>query len=149
MVYAFLVKCPNCSHQWVSERPLNLEDMVEIYSREQAHQIKDIPTLIEIFHGHRRRSFQGAMPPPWPIHNFFEHTGRTAKAAWCLGSIFGRQPTWEQQQAFLEYLHRSARRIGKRGDWIVREYEKEFGPGTWEQMARLMSPTGGDRSQRP
>ncbi|MEO1095674.1 MAG: DEAD/DEAH box helicase [Cyanobacteria bacterium J06638_28] len=139
MVLSFIVKCPECEHQWIAERPVNLEDMVQIYSRDQAHTIRDIPTLIEIFHGHRRRIFKSGYAVTLAEHHFFEHTGRSPKAGWCLGSIFGRRPTWEQQQAFLEYLHRSARRLGKRGDWIMQEYEKEFGPGTWEKMAR-MSP---------
>lgn len=137
IVYAFFAKCPDCNHQWISERPLNLEDMVEIYSREQAHQIKDIPTLIEIFHGHRRRVFKSGYALTLAEHHFFEHTGRSPQESWCLGSIFGGQATWEHRQAFLAYLQRSARRLGKPADWIVREYEKEFGPGTWEQMARL------------
>ncbi|NER80068.1 MAG: helicase SNF2, partial [Leptolyngbya sp. SIO1D8] len=137
MVYAFFVKCPDCNHQWVSERPLNLEDMVEIYSREQGHQIKDIPTLIEIFHGHRRRVFKSGYAVTLADHHFFEHTGRSPRESWCLGSIFGHRPTWEQQQAFLEYLHRGARRLGKRADWIMHEYEKEFGPGSWAKMARV------------
>ncbi|MEL6381134.1 MAG: DEAD/DEAH box helicase [Cyanobacteria bacterium J06626_18] len=139
IVLSFIVRCPECSHQWVSERPLNLSDMVEIYSREQAHQIKDIPTLIEVFHGHRRRIFKSGYAVTLAEHNFYEHTGRSPRESWCLGSIFGHRPTLEQKQAFLEYLHRSARRLGKRADWIMHEYEKEFGPGSWEQMAR-MSP---------
>ncbi|MEM1292932.1 MAG: DEAD/DEAH box helicase [Cyanobacteria bacterium P01_H01_bin.162] len=145
MVLSFIVLCPECEHQWISDRPLNLEDMVQIYSREQAHTIRDIPTLIEIFHGHRRRIFKSGYAVTLAEHHFFEHTGRTAKESWCLGSIFGRRPNWEQKQAFLTYLHRSAKRLGKRGDWIVREYEKEFGSGTWEQMARIMPPPQGDR----
>ena len=132
MVLSFIVQCPECEHNWVSERPLNLEDMVQIYSRDQAHTIRDIPTLIEIFHGHRRRIFKSGYAVTLAEHHFFEHTGRTAKVDWCLGSIFGRRPTWEHQQAFLAYLHRSAKRLGKRGDWISREYEKEFGRGAWE-----------------
>ena len=139
IVLSFIVRCPECSHQWVSERAVNLSDMVEIYSRDQAHQIKDIPTLIEIFHGHRRRIFKSGYAVTLAEHNFYEHTGRSPRESWCLGSIFGHRSTWEQKQAFLEYLHRSARRLGKRADWIMCEYEKEFGPGSWEQMAR-MSP---------
>ena len=28
VIYAFIVRCPGCGHQWVKDRPLNLEDMV-------------------------------------------------------------------------------------------------------------------------
>ncbi len=136
MVLSFVVKCPECQHQWLSDRPINLEDMVQIYSREQAHTIRDIPTLVEIFHGHRRRVFKSGYAVTLAERDFFEHTGRTAQENWCLGSIFGQHPTWEQQQFFLEYLHRCARRIGKRGDWIMREFEKEFGQGSWEAIAK-------------
>ncbi|WP_204139024.1 DEAD/DEAH box helicase [Halomicronema sp. CCY15110] len=145
MVLSFVVRCPECEHQWLSDRPLNLEDMVQIYSREQAHAIRDIPTLIEIFHGYRRLNFTRGYAPTLTEHHFLEKTGRTAKDAWCLGSIFGRQPTWEQKKTFLSYLHRSAKKLGKPGDWIVREFEKEFGAGTWDAMARMMPQQQGDR----
>jgi hypothetical protein len=85
------------------------------------------------------------MPPLWPTTIFFEHTGRSPRREWSLGSVFGHRPTWEQKQSFLEYLHRSARRIGKRGDWIVTEFEREFGRGSWEPMAKRQAQIGRDR----
>ncbi|MEO0825856.1 MAG: DEAD/DEAH box helicase family protein [Cyanobacteria bacterium J06635_15] len=135
IVYAFIAKCPDCNHQWVSERPVNLENMVEIYSREQAHQITDIPTLIELFHSHRRRAFRGGYAPTLAEHQFFEHCGRRPRDEWYLGSLFGRRPSYDQGEAYLNYLRKSARRLGKKADWIVREFEKEFGVGSWQRMA--------------
>jgi superfamily II DNA or RNA helicase len=144
MVLSFVVRCPECDHQWLSERPVNLEDMVQIYSREQAHAIRDLPTLIEIFHSHRRRIFKSGYAIYLAERDFFEHTGRTARPEWCLGSLFGQQPSWEQKQVFLEYLQHCARRVGKPAVWIMQEFEREFGADTWADVSRLQSSTHRD-----
>ncbi|MFQ4136897.1 hypothetical protein PGN35_011310 [Nodosilinea sp. PGN35] len=34
-------------------------------------------------------------------------------------------------------LPKSAKRIGKRQDWIVLEFEKECGPGSFQRLAHL------------
>jgi len=145
MVLSFVVKCPECQHEWITERQVNLAEMVQIYSREQAQQIKDPRILCEMFHRFRKSAFKSNTAPTYPEGEFTRYTNREPRDDWYLGSIFGRRPTWEQKQAFLEYLHRSARRLGKRGDWIRREFEKEFGAGSWEQMARMMPQPQSDR----
>jgi hypothetical protein len=38
---------------------------------------------------------------------------------------------------YFEYLQKSAKRIGKRQEWIVQEFEKECGPGSFNRMANL------------
>ncbi|MEO0458338.1 MAG: DEAD/DEAH box helicase [Cyanobacteria bacterium P01_A01_bin.114] len=139
VVYAFIVKCPECGHQWVNERPLVLEDMVEIYSSEQAKQINDIPTLIQLFHGHRRRAFKRGYAPTWAERSFFEHCDRKPKPDWCRGSFYGPRPTWEQQLNIVDYFRKSARRLGKRDDWVAREFELEVGPGSWQRIVRYES----------
>ena len=141
IVYAFIAKCPDCGHQWVSERPLNLEDMVEIYSVEQAHQINDIPTLIELFQSHRRRAYLRGNAPTWAERSFWEHCGRWPKEDWYRGSLFGHQPNLHQQLEYYAYLGKSAKRIGKRADWILQEFEKEFGPGSFARVQVLRKPT--------
>ncbi|MEO1593035.1 MAG: DEAD/DEAH box helicase family protein [Cyanobacteria bacterium J06632_22] len=135
IVYSFIVKCPDCGHQWVSDRPIFLEDMVEIYSNEQASQIKDIPTLIQIYHGHRRRAFRRGYATTWADRAFYEHCSRSPKPEWCYGSLFGAKPTWEEQLLIVQYLRKSARRLGKREDWVITEFEKEVGPDSWRQIA--------------
>ncbi|HEY9762014.1 MAG TPA: DEAD/DEAH box helicase family protein [Trichocoleus sp.] len=137
IVYAFIAKCPDCGHQWSSERPLNLEDMVEIYSIEQAHQINDIPTLIELFHSHRRRAYLRGNAPTWAERAFWEHCGRWPQESWYRGSLFGPRPTPQQHLEYLAYLQRSAKRLGKRSDWIVAEFEKECGSGSFTQVSTL------------
>ncbi|PSN16775.1 helicase SNF2, partial [filamentous cyanobacterium CCP5] len=135
IVYAFIVKCPDCGHQWTSERPINTADMVEIYSRDQAHQINDIPTLIELFHSHRRRAYLRGNAPTWADRSFWEHCGRWPQSDWYRGSLLGNRPSLHQQLEFLEYLTKSAKRIGKRADWITQEFEKECGPGSFQRIA--------------
>jgi hypothetical protein len=135
VVLAFIAKCPDCGHQWITERPLNLEDMVEIYSAAQAHQINDLPTLVELFHGHRRRAYLRRNAPPWAERSFWEHCGRWPKDAWYLGSLFGPRPTPQQMMEYWEYLQKSAKRLGKRQEWMVQEFEKECGPGSFQRLA--------------
>ena len=137
IVLSFIAKCPDCGHQWITERPLNLEDMVEIYSADQAHQINDIPTLIELFHSHRRRAYFRRNAPTWAERSFWEQCGRWPKDEWCYGSILGARPTPTQMLEYFEYLQKSAKRIGKRQEWIVQEFEKECGPGSFQRMANL------------
>ena len=137
IVLAFIVKCPDCAHQWVSERPVNTEDMVEIYSNAQARQIRDVPTLIELYHSHRRRAFKRGYAPTWADRAFYEQCDRSPDQRWCFGSLFGARPTGEEQLAIADYLSKSARRLGKSSDWIIQEFEKEVGPGTWAKVAAL------------
>lgn len=135
IVYSFIAKCPDCGHQWLSERPLNLEDMVEIYSRDQAHQINDIPTLMELFHSHRRRAYMRGNAPTWAERSFWEHCGRWPRSDWYRGSLFGPRPSLHQQLELWEYLQKSAKRLGKGGDWIAQEFDKECGSGSFQRIA--------------
>lgn len=137
IVLAFVVKCPDCAHQWVTERVLNLEDMVEIYSREQAHQIKDPVILRDMFHGCRRRVYKEGRSPDLAVNDFKFKCGRDPKPDWYRGSLFGLRPTPQQQLEYLSYLQKSARRLGKRGDWIMIEFEKECGPDSFSRVSML------------
>ncbi|NEP62361.1 MAG: DEAD/DEAH box helicase [Symploca sp. SIO2G7] len=133
VVYSFIVKCPECGHQWVNNRPIFLEDMVEIYSREQAHQINDVDILVNIYHGCRRRTFKQNYAPPLADNDFLYKTGRQPKPEWCKGSIVGHTPSWEEKLSYFDYLQRHASRYGNH--WVVREFEKEVGLGSWQQFA--------------
>ncbi|PZO09355.1 MAG: helicase SNF2 [Leptolyngbya foveolarum] len=140
IVLAFIVKCPDCAHQWISDRPINTEDMIEIYSKSQASQIRDVPTLIELYHGHRRRAFKKGRGPAWADRAFYEQCDREPHPSWCYGSLFGARPTWDEQLEIVDYLYESARRGGgKMGDWVIQEFEKEVGPGSWFKIAEYKS----------
>ncbi|MEO1683830.1 MAG: DEAD/DEAH box helicase [Cyanobacteria bacterium J06631_12] len=140
IVLSFIVKCPDCAHQWVSDRPINTEDMVEIYSNNQARQIRDISTLIELYHGHRRRAFKHNRSPAWADRAFYDQCNRAPNPSWCFGSLFGPRPNWDQQLAIVDYLYKSARRGGgKTGDWVIQEFEKEVGPGSWFKISQYKS----------
>ncbi len=140
IVLSFIVKCPDCAHQWVSDRPVNTESMVEIYSNAQAQQIRDVPTLIELYHGHRRRNFKKNRPPSMADRAFYDQCGREPIPDWCYGSLFGPHPTWDEQLAIVDYLFESAKRGGgKPGDWVIQEFEKEVGPGSWFKISQYKS----------
>ncbi|EDX84757.1 Type III restriction enzyme, res subunit family [Synechococcus sp. PCC 7335] len=136
IVLSFIVKCPDCAHQWISERPINTENMVEIYSNAQAQQIKDVPTLIELYHGHRRRAYKQGRGPGWADRTFMDQCGREPRAEWCFGSLYGAKPTWDEQLDIIDYLYRSARKItGDLEEWVITEFEKEVGPETWHRIS--------------
>jgi len=137
IVLSFIVKCPDCSHQWITERTLNLEDMVEIYSVEQAHQITDPTILREMFHGYRRRAYHLGYAPTLADHDFNAKCGRQPRNEWYFGSIFQGRPTPQQMLDYLQYLKKSAKRLGQREDWIIHEFEQEIGPGSFQRVANL------------
>ena len=140
IVLSFIVKCPDCAHKWISDRPINSEDMVEVYSNSQARQIRDVPTLIELYHGHRRRAFKKGRGPTWADRAFYEQCDRAPHPSWCYGSLFGARPTWEEQLEIVDYLYESAKRSGgKTGDWVIQEFEKEVGPGSWFRISQYKS----------
>jgi len=140
IVLSFIVKCPDCNHKWISDRPINTENMVEIYSNDQARKIRDVPTLIELYHGHRRRAFKGNKGPSWADRAFFDQCGRVADHSWCYGSLFGARPTWDEQLEIVNYLRDSAKRgSGKSSEWVIDEFEKEVGPGSWERISQYKS----------
>ncbi|HEY9764609.1 MAG TPA: DEAD/DEAH box helicase family protein [Trichocoleus sp.] len=135
-VYSFISKC-DCGFTWSVDQILKLEDMVEIYSREQAHKITDTDVLIGIFHGYRRKVYADDKLPALAEQVFFEHCGRSPSQFWYFGSIFGREPSPEQMLAFYDYLVRCFRRTGKTESWLITEFEKEFGAGSYQQLMSL------------
>ena len=139
IVLSFIVKCPDCEHQWMSDRPINTEDMVEIYSNQQARQIRDVGTLMELYHSHRRRAFKRGYAPTWADRAFYEQCDRLPDQSWAFGSLYGARPIWEQQLVIVDYLRKSARRIGKGADWIIQEFEKEVGLHSWAKIAQYES----------
>mgnify|MGYP001799257114 CR=1 FL=1 len=140
IVLSFIVKCPDCAHKWNCERPINTENMVEIYSNDQARKIRDVPTLIELYHGHRRRAFKSNRGPSWADRAVFDLCGRAPNPSWCYGSLFGSRPTWDEQLEIVAYLYDSAKRGGgKPGDWVISEFEKEVGAGSWFKISQYKS----------
>jgi hypothetical protein len=147
MVLSFVVQCPECNHQWITERVLNLEDLVEIYSIQQAHQIDDVSILKKLFHGQRLSAYMRWLKsgkrlcdgnsPDAAKGLFKQHCGRLPQEDWCRGSTLGLRPTQEQLQEYFEYLQKCAKRSGKRPEWIVQEFEKECGPGTFHRFSQM------------
>ncbi len=113
-------------------------------SAEQAHQINDQPTLIDLFHSHRRRAYARQNAPTWAERSFWEHCGRHPQPSWYRGSLFGPNPTHQQMLDYYSYLQKSANRLSKNQDWICQEFEKECGAGSWKQLINLRRKILGD-----
>lgn len=130
LVYAFVTDCPSCHHQWLSEKVIQADDLVEVItnlSREQLHQLQDEAALIALFHHQRRRTFEQGQGPNWAKRAFYELTGRWPQEEWCRGSVFGHSPTPQDQVTYKRYLTQLAQRYGRPITWVMHEYQQEFG----------------------
>ena len=139
VVYAFTTDCPDCGHQWLSEKIMQTDNLVEVMSKEQLRQITDETVLMQIFHHQRRRAFERGQGPNWAKRAFYDLTERWPQEGWYQGSIFGEQPSLTDKQRYRTYLQQVAQRHGRSINWMISEFEQEFGSGSWQEMttARL------------
>ncbi len=134
LVYAFVMQCPECGHQWPAAEPqVHTEDLEEVFSEVQAEQFQD-EEMIAFFQAQRKKTFREGAAPTWSDRVFFEKFNCLPKDAWCLGSIFGNTPTGADKQAYKNYLGAIAQRQGKSISWVISEFQKEFGPKNWQDV---------------
>jgi superfamily II DNA or RNA helicase len=131
IVLSFIVKCPDCGHQWITERLINLENMVEIYSAEQTRQIKDPQILKDIFHGICRTTHKQGFGKSLAKSNFLFKAGREPSKEWFFGAILGRYPTLQDKVDFYNYLLKCQKSRRHPGDWARNEFEMECGSNSW------------------
>ncbi|NET31421.1 MAG: DEAD/DEAH box helicase [Cyanothece sp. SIO1E1] len=134
IVYAFVTECPSCNYKWSVERQVYTENLVELMPKEQLRQITDEPTLTKFFHAHRKRTFRRGRAPSWARRAFYDQFGRWPQESWCRGSIFGQNPTLENKHAYKRYLGILAQRQGKSFNWVINEFQQEFGSDDWQDV---------------
>lgn len=135
VVWAFITTCPECGHQWLQETQICTEDLVEVVNEtRETPTVQEKQDMLQFFHTQRRNSFRKGHSPNWAMRVFFEHYGFLPEDAWCLGAIFGTEPTMGDRHAYKNYLMHIAQRQGKTIAWVVNEYQKEFGMKDWESV---------------
>jgi superfamily II DNA or RNA helicase len=135
IVYAFVMTCPGCGHQWLQEEvQVQTDDLVEVMNENREPlSLAEQAEMAAFFHAQRRKAYQMGAAPNWAMHGFFEKYGFLPEDAWCQGAIFGMHPTLEQKQEYKHYLARIAQKQGKSIAWVISEFQKEFGPDDWQQ----------------
>ncbi|MGG6294389.1 DEAD/DEAH box helicase [Leptolyngbya sp. AN02str] len=133
IVWIFVMICPDCDHQWGNDAPLPMDDLEEVLSEEQLLMMQE-QEMMRGFHDLRKRHYEAGESPAWTTRKFFESFGCLPKDVWCLGSIFGKQPSVEDKYAYKDYLMAIAQRQGKSISWVISEYQKEFGASRWEEI---------------
>lgn len=133
LVWAFVLKCPDCGHEWQSEAPVHAENLVEVLSKEQFRRLEE-EKMIAFLHAQRQKAFREGLALSWVSHVFYDRFGRFPEESWYRGSVFGAAPTVEEQQAYRRYLMAIAQRQGKALPWVISEFQREFGSDRWQQF---------------
>lgn len=135
LIQTFLMECPECGHDWTADRPLFTEDLVELMGREQLSQITDEAQRYQIFQVFRQRVFRRGYLPELAKQQYFDCFNALPHSEWYLGAIFGKEPSRRQMSQYKQHLATVGQRRGKSIAWIVEEFEKEFGVGSWQNAA--------------
>jgi DNA repair protein RadD len=131
LVWSFMLECPSCGHEWPNEPEMLTDDLVELLSDEQLRQLRE-QRMRRFLKRQRKHDFQTGNSPNWTRHSFFEKFGCHPNDAWLQGCIFGDTPTPQDRQHYKNYLVAIAQQQRKPLDWVVREFQLEFGSDRWK-----------------
>lgn len=123
ILYAFVMKCPECGY--VFEQP---KKVYLVPGLEQLLSESDIERY-EFYRKSLRAAYDQNFAPGWAAMNFKERYGYWSPNSWSKGAIFGTKPTLEQQSNYLKYLQAIAQRKEKPLEWVQKQMELEFGLG--------------------
>ena len=133
LVWGFVMACPSCSYRWEHDVQIHTEDLVEVYSDELLRQIERRKQS-DFFRAQRQKAFQEGAAPNWAKSRFFQQFNCSPESDWCLGSIFGDQPSLKDRYAYRDYLVKIAQQQGKSIAWVVEEFQQEFGFDSWQEV---------------
>jgi superfamily II DNA or RNA helicase len=123
ILYAFMMKCPECGY--VFEQP---KKVYLVPGLEQLLSESDIERY-EFYRQSLRSAYDKNFAPGWAAMTFKERYGYWSPNSWSKGAIFGTKPTPEQQSNYLKYLQAIAQRKEKPLEWVQKQMELEFGLG--------------------
>ncbi|NJM58696.1 MAG: helicase SNF2, partial [Synechococcales cyanobacterium RU_4_20] len=89
----------------------------------------------QIFQVFRQRVFRRGYLPELAKQQYFDCFNALPHSEWYLGAIFGKEPSRRQMSQYKQHLATVGQRRGKSIAWIVEEFEKEFGVGSWQNAA--------------
>ncbi|KKJ00607.1 helicase SNF2 [Prochlorothrix hollandica PCC 9006 = CALU 1027] len=130
-VATVLMECPGCGYDWAADRPIYTEDLIPLINREQLRATADEPTRYRLFQGLRRRVFRRNYAPDIAKQQYWDFFEAWPPVEWYRGAIFAKEGHRGDRQAYVRYLDGIAGRLGKPMPWIIQEFEKEFGEGSW------------------
>ncbi len=129
IVWASVMVCPDCGHQWlIEETETVVEDLVEVVNESREALLPNPEELLAFFHRLRQKIFREGLAPNLALRLFYDKHGFLPEDSWCVGSTFGAHPSSDEKQAYNQYLIGIAKRRGKSAAWILSEFQKEFGP---------------------
>lgn len=131
LVWSFMLECPDCGHEWPNEAEILTDEMVELLSDEQLRQLRE-QRMRRFLKRQRKKDFQAGSSPNWTRHAFFEKFGCHPDDAWFKGCIYGDAPTLQDRLAYKGYLVAIAQQQRKAIDWVIQEFQLEFGAENWK-----------------
>ncbi len=126
LIWGFVMTCPGCGHRWETEAQVHIEELVEVHSEEVLRQA-ELRQQIAFFRQQRQKAYREGAAPNWAKHVFYREYGYLPEPHWCLGSIFGINPTPQEMTAYRNYLARIQQQQGKPIAWVFDEFQQEFG----------------------
>ena len=138
-IQTFVMECPECGHDWMADRPIYTQDLIALMGREQLSQITDEAERCRIYEALRQRCFRQGYDPNLARNNYYEYFEVWPHDSWSKGAIFGKRPSRVQMENYRIFLDRIARKRGRTIHWVMEEFEKEFGAGSWAIIAGVRS----------
>jgi superfamily II DNA or RNA helicase len=134
---SFVSTC-GCGYRWGGEPTVHVDDLVRVYTQDQAHKINDPRILAGLLHQMRQRFFSMGYDIALADQEFLVKTGRKPEPEWYRGSIVGDNPPIELKQRLHQYLKACARTQGRDNNWVLGQLRLELGP----TESSLMSTSG-------
>lgn len=138
-IQSFVMECPECGHDWMADRPIYTQDLIALMGREQLSQITDEAERCRIYQALRQRCFRQGYDPNLARNNYHEYFAVWPHDSWTQGAIFGKRPSRVQADNYRIFLERIARKRGRAVNWVMAEFEKEFGGGSWGMFVGMRS----------
>lgn len=123
ILYAFIMKCPQCGYIFEQQKKVYL-----VPGLEQLLSLEDLERY-KFYRSRLYRAYQQNFAPGWAAMVFKEQYGHWAPDSWARGAVFGDNPTDDHRLCYNSYLQAIAQRKEKPPSWIQRYMRLEFGFG--------------------
>ena len=121
--YNFASHCMSCGFWWPSDKTIDNRDLIEVQPNVRLSGAE----IYEIFCSFRRQVFLQGLPPENAVREFAERFRLAPPEEWYLGSVFGENRSNRICNAYIDYLTEIADHAGYSQEWVLAEFEKEFG----------------------
>lgn len=138
MLSMFVRFCPYCGHEFEPEESKRAEAIGNLVEVTPQHlRDRKLPKELRHYRKMKMEAFRKGKPPGTAMARFkrtYSNAPKARNPAWERGAIFGDDPSFGCRRQFFEYL-KAVQRSNKSwtGDTVFREFEMEFGPGSFNQ----------------